>query len=234
MATKNQRIFELDAMRGICILGMVIVHALFDMQDFFGITDFPGIYWFLLDWGGILFIVLSGLCVTLGHHPIRRGLIVFAAGMVCTGVTWAMAELGFASDSMIIRFGILHFLGICMLLSPILLKLPTWTLPFLAVAAVILGYGLDTVVLNDIRWLFPLGLRYPGFSSGDYFPLFPNIGYYIAGLFLGKTLYKKRESLFSKRVGDWKITRFFCFCGRHSLWIYLAHQPILYAIFYLI
>ena len=78
-----------------------------------------------------------------------------------------------------------------------------------------------------MEFLFPLGLLYPGFSSGDYFPLLPNLGYFLLGTVLGRTLYKKKESLLPGINANGPGLRFLCWCGQQSLWIYLLHQPIL-------
>ena len=84
MAEKN-RIWELDAFRGLCILGVIIVHTVFDLQMFDMITtDTPVLFNIIQNYGGLLFVVMSGICVTLGHHSFRRGSIVFAC--VCTGL----------------------------------------------------------------------------------------------------------------------------------------------------
>ena len=63
------RIWELDALRGICILGMVLVHLLYDLGG--SAFDHPVIMVLRLG-GGILFVLLSGLCVTLGRHHVKR------------------------------------------------------------------------------------------------------------------------------------------------------------------
>ena len=77
---QKQRIWELDALRGLCILCVIVVHFLFDLQFFIGL-DFtlPAWFQFIQQYGGILFVVLSGCCATLGSRSFRRGLIVFGA-----------------------------------------------------------------------------------------------------------------------------------------------------------
>lgn len=232
MTNYKQRIFELDALRGFCLIGMLAVHFCMDLQAFSVIKSLSDFFWFIADWGGILFIVLSGICVTLGHHPIRRGMFVLTAGMICTAVTVIMVYFGF-DESVIIRFGILHLLGCCMLLSPLLNRLPKWFLPFLALLLIITGGIVADWRPENIHFLFPLGIRTPGFSSADYFPLLPNLGWFTVGIFLGKTLYAKKETLLPSFPASTFLIRFLCWCGRHSLWIYLLHQPILYGIFYL-
>ena len=73
----------------------------------------------------------------------------------------------------------------------------------------------------------------PDFASSDYFPLHPNLGYFLIGAAIGKTLYRKKESLLPA-LADYGIWKPLCFLGRHSLWVYLLHQPILSGICMLI
>ena len=85
----SRRIWELDALRGLCILGMILVHLVYDIRELYGLADFayPAIFSFVMQWGSVLFLLISGICVTLGHHPVRRGLAVFGCGMLCSLVT---------------------------------------------------------------------------------------------------------------------------------------------------
>ena len=221
--TKN-RIWELDAFRGICILGVVVVHLIFDLVDMYRIIDwdYPDWFMFVKNWGGVLFLLLSGICITLGNHPIRRGLIVFGCGMLCTAVTAVMARLGLISSFLVIRFGVLHCLGLCMVLFPLVHGL----LLTLGLPLVLLGLYFQTLTVN-IPWLFPLGLITSSFRSGDFFPLLPNFGFFLVGAALGKWLYRKKQTLFPKSDPRNSLRRFLCWTGRKSLWIYLAHQPLL-------
>ena len=220
----KKRIWELDALRGICLLGMVVIHILFDLR-----ISLPQPLRLLQDWGGCAFLLLSGVCVTLGHRPIRRGLVVLGCGMLCTLVTWGMHAFGFASGKMIIWFGVLHCLGACMLLWPLFSRSSVPLLGALAGTFVVLGFFLEGLLL-PFPWLIPLGIRYPGFVSADYFPLLPYLGFFLLGAVVGRTLYANKQSLFP----NVRPTRFLCFCGRHSLIIYLLHQPILFGILWLI
>lgn len=228
---KKQRIWELDAFRGICILGMIVVHAVLDVKGF-GSTG-NTLFDFVREWGSLLFILISGICLTLGSHSVRRGLIVFGAGMLCTVVTWGMYKLGMESEGIIIRFGILHCLGICMILAAAIKKAPKILLLILAAVLIYLGFYVKGIA-TDCEYLYPLGIRYEGFFSPDYFPLLPNLGYFIAGMFLGKTLYAKKQSLLPMVKSESAPLRFLSWCGRQSLFIYLLHQPILYGAVYLI
>ena len=228
----RKRIWELDALRGICILGMVAIHAAFDLVDLLQVVSwqFPPLLSFIQNWGGVLFLLISGICATLGSRSVRRGLIVFTCGMIVTAVTIGLYLLGFADQSIIIYFGVLHCLGVCMLPWPLLRQLPNWMLvptglAFAAAGLVLRRYSPDVPAL-----LIPLGFAPGWFSSSDYFPLLPNLGYFLLGAALGRRLYREPVTRFPK-VEDGKMPiRLFCAMGRHSLPIYLLHQPILAAL----
>ena len=222
----TKRIWELDALRGLCILGMVLVHLFYDLRVS-GILEETALLSALLEWGGVVFLLLSGVCVTLGRHHVRRGLLVFLCGMLCTAVTAGMYFLGMAGKGMIIYFGVLHCLGICMLLWGLFSRLPTWLLGVLGAVFTILGLTYVQETLLDIPWLLPLGFMFPGFVTSDYFPLLPNLGFFLLGAVLGRILYRGKATLLPRVDPRWLPLRFLCLCGRHSLWIYLLHQPIL-------
>ena len=228
------RIWELDAFRGLCVLGMIAVHFVYDIVYLYGLVQWhlPEAFLFVQKWGGVLFLLLSGICITLGSRSARRGLIVLAAGLLVSAVTIVMHRFFAFHESVIIRFGVLHCLGICMLLWPLFRKLPWWGLVAVGIPMVILGLWVSGIRI-DISWLYPLGLKVEGFQSADYFPLLPNLGFFLLGAAIGRTAYRKKASLLPDLSGN-PIVRFFTFCGRQSLPIYLLHQPILSGIFYLI
>ena len=225
----KKRVWELDAFRGLCVLGMVIVHFVYDLIDLYALVDWEYPEWFLfvMKWGGLLFILISGICATLGRRSIRRGVIVVLCGLVCTAVTYGMYRFGMAGKGLIIYFGVLHCLGTCMILWWLFKRLPTWLLAVLGIAMAVAGLYLQTRTFNTGLWLMPLGCMPDGFASSDYFPLLPNLGYFLLGGVLGRTLYRKQETLLPKVNENNPVLRFLRLCGRHSLWIYLLHQPVL-------
>lgn len=224
------RIWELDALRGVCILGVVLFHLLFDLQYFLGISlERHLIYDLVGQYGGTIFVVLSGLCATLGRRSFRRGVLVFGCAMGITAVTAGMAALGLSDWSVLISFGVLHLLGISMMLWPLFKKRPVWFLVSAGVPLVVLGYWFRTFCV-EIPWLFPLGLRTENFFSSDYFPLLPHLGWFLLGAALGRTAYREKRTLLPDFPSDAAPVRFFCWCGRQSLFIYLLHQPVLYGL----
>lgn len=169
MEQKRERIWELDALRGFCIVCVIFVHFMFDLVYFLGKqVDFPPLYTFIQQYGGAIFVVLSGCCATLGSRSFRRGVLVFGCGMLITLVTFGMYRMGMAASDVVVKFGVLHLLGVCMMLYPLLKKLPTTALSVLAAAIVAIGYAIQGMRFS-VRWLFPLGFVYPGFTSSDFF-----------------------------------------------------------------
>lgn len=231
----KKRIWELDALRGLCLLGVIAVHLIFDLTVLYRLIHWVRPEWFafLQDWGGTIFLILSGVCVTLGSRSVRRGVIVFGAGMLITAVTYGMYTLGFANRSVVIWFGVLHCLGICMLLWPVFRRCKPWLLALIGSTLAVLGLHFLTMKV-EAQWLFPLGLTYPGFTSGDYFPVLPHLGFFLLGAFIGKTVYAKKQTLLpgvNSRIFPLNALQFM---GRHSLEIYLLHQPVLAGICYLL
>ena len=80
----------LDELRGLDLLSMMLYHGCWDLVNLFGIQadwyyGLPGHLWQQsICW---VFILLSGFCVQLGHHTLRRGAQVFGAGALVTAVT---------------------------------------------------------------------------------------------------------------------------------------------------
>lgn len=231
----KNRIWELDAFRGLCILGVIIVHFVYDLVDLYGLVswEYPVWFSFIKGWGGILFIILSGICVTLGAHSGKRGLIVFACGLLISAVTVGMYLLQLSGKGIIIYFGVLHCLGVCMMLWPLFRRLPWWALLILGIGLAALGFWAENIQVQT-PWLMPLGIKWEGFASSDYFPLLPHLGFFLAGAALGRTVYRKKQTLLPAVNAQNIILRFLQKCGRHSLWIYLLHQPILSGLCYLL
>ena len=236
----RERYHLLDALRGLTLISMIAYHAMYDLVEIYGadvswFRDTPGRVWQQsVCW---TFILLSGFCWNLGKQPLRRGLTVFGGGILVTAVTFLFMP------SQRILFGILTFLGSAMLvqipLSRLLDKLPAW--------AGLAGSALLFILTRDINagfWGFGafrlgavpeslyrgflltfLGFPEPGFWSGDYFSFFPWFFLFLCGYFLYRFLMKSegvRRALSCRIRGlEW--------LGRHSLIIYLLHQPAVMA-----
>ena len=82
--------------------------------------------------------------------------------------------------------------------------------------------------LTTQNWLYPLG--FGNIPSADYFPLLPWLFCFLGGSFIGvwveqgktpRWMYKSRMPVFS-------------WLGRHTLIIYILHQPVIYAVCFLV
>ncbi len=227
---KKKRIWELDVIRGIAIIVVVFIHVVYDLNYIFNVkVDLGPVFDFVQVYGSLVFIILSGICVTLGRHHFKRGLIVFGGGAVISMATIVMAKLNMIHSGAIIYFGILSLLGFSMIAFIPFARMNKYFILFFGIVFALLGIIFNSVTVEN-PYLFPLGLTTNRFSSGDYFPIFPNFGYFLIGSFIGMTAYKSKKTLLPFVSDKNVIVRFFSFLGRQSLWIYLAHQPLAYLV----
>lgn len=241
----EKRYYLLDAVRGVCILGMIIYHTLFDVVAFTGVEVSVSVFNLInivRDFGACCFICLSGICIHFGKKPLKRAVTISAAGLIVSGVTYIfMPELP-------VIFGILTFMGaaafIMILLKRILDKLPAGFFSILCLVLFLLTFeltkhhigffGIEIMPLPEglYRNYFTAFLGFPfyGFASGDYYPVFPWIFMFLFGFFLWNVMKKSRIVL--KILGI--RLRFFEKIGKYSLYIYMAHQPVILGIVYLV
>lgn len=228
----KKRIWELDALRGVFMIAIIFFHLIYDLVYLFGIMELSTplaqkLFQLGNDWGGTPFLLLSGLCATIGSRPAKRAVWVLGGGLIISLVTAGMYLLGFADKGIVIYFGVLHCIGCCMLLWPFFRKVPAPALLILGIALAALGLYMRHHVRVDFPWLLGLGLIPRRFVSSDYFPLLPNFGYFLVGASLGRFLYKDKKTLLPGVNENNPIIRFFSFFGKNSLLIYLLHQPVL-------
>ena len=119
-----------------------------------------------------------------------------------------------------IRYGILHFLSCAD--CPLLQRLPPGVLAVLATAIGLSARHVDAARVGT-GLLLPLGVRYPGFASADYYPLIPYLAVFLLGIIAYKLYYRRRRSLFPFALESPVIAAL----SRNSLKIYLLHQPII-------
>lgn len=203
---------------------MVGIHLIYDMSSLYGWQPGP-LFTGIKQWGGGIFFLISGGCATLGRRPVRRGLVVLGCGLICTAATGALYALGLSDRSILIYFGTLHCLGLCMLLWPVFRLFPPALL--LATGALLAAIGIKLLVqpVPGAFLLLPLGFLPPNFATSDYFPLLPYLGIFLLGTCLGRRLYSHGQSLIPICVP--RPLEFLCVCGRRALPIYLLHQPVL-------
>jgi len=233
----NRRFQTLDTIRGFALVSMILYHACWDLVYMFG-ADWPWYHGFAAHvWQQSIcwtFILLSGFCWALGRRQFQRGLTVFLCGAVITAVTW-----GFMRSNLVFC-GVLTLLGASSMLlvplAPALERLParaglagSFGL-FLLLRDVNAGYlGFEGLRLAALpgelyrdRLTALLGFPPEDFFSTDYFPLLPWFFLFLTGFFLHRLW-----------PGDGREGRripLVTAMGRHSLLIYMLHQPVVYAL----
>jgi len=222
--TSEKRHGEIDLLRSIAIVLMVLFHLVYDLKEFAGVNiNYQDPIWFLVGkTSALLFIFISGLASGFSSSPVKRGLKVLFYGMGITVVTYLSMK------DMYVRFGILHFLGVTMILSTFLYSLSSRMLWVLAASSALLGFWFKELVLETSLFL-PFGLMYREFGSMDYYPLFPYISVTFLGILAYRHLYARRsEPLFAFRINSKQIL----WLSRNSLVIYLVHQPFILLIIF--
>ena len=240
--TKN-RIKILDVLRGLCILLMVYHHAAFliKMEGLFKksvsvrfVTGFidSGIYQFIWFVYVCMFFILAGISSNFSRNNFKRALKVGLAALVVSAATFVIYPQVF------INFGVLHCMCICILIHALLHKTTDKIHIFVYPVLFLLwyfvlgkGYFIDAPNIPVIGWISAvIGFPVYGYSALDYFPLLPWIFIFLFGTKLGIIIK-------ARKFPDWFYefdVKPLSFTGKFPLIIYLAHQPILLGVFYLI
>lgn len=224
MISLPPRVWQIDFSRGIAICLMVSFHLMFDLNYYW---DYPvsylnGFWYYVGKLSAILFTIIAGVSASLSLRHVRRGLVICAWGLLITLATYLLDPQTY------IRFGILHMQGCCMLLySLVKIQRPTY---LAAAGTIVLAAGQWTAQLTGPALLLPLGVTSATFRSLDYYPLLPWAGLFLYGAALGKLIFNVHAPQ-SQPQPFWAQP--FATAGRHSLEIYLLHQPVLVALLYL-
>jgi uncharacterized membrane protein len=216
-------------LRGFAICLMFVYHLTFDLAWFRVIhVDFNRDAFWLAFRAIIvtLFLALVGVSLVLakrahpGPRPFWRRVLLIAG---CAALVSLASYLTFPRT--FITFGILH----CIAVSSVLAR-PLVDRPRVALAAGIAIIALAATVqlpLFDMRWLNWVGMMTHKPSTEDYVPLFPWLGVVLIGVGIGALLPRAQRSL----VAAGRATpAWLAWTGRHSLIIYMVHQPILIGI----
>ncbi|CAN5725528.1 heparan-alpha-glucosaminide N-acetyltransferase [soil metagenome] len=227
----------MDAARGVAIIMMVIYHTTYDLDVLGGysIQSTSGFWMLFADITAGLFLFLVGVSLAIcrartsqtgwrlfGKY-LARGLRVLAYGMILTGV-FLVLDMG------VVAFGILHLIGVSIILA----------YPFLSLrfANLVLGtlifaagqYVLAQDLTSESVWLLPFGVLPEGVMMPDYRPLLPWFGVVLIGLSFGNVVYASglRPAGLANRAP--LLAKPLLPLGRNSLFIYLIHQPIIVAL----
>ena len=244
----NNRFYEIDILRGIAVILMVIYHFFYSLK-YFNILQMPSFFWpqELYRVITILFLSIAGISLSFYASKIKdtkiitkkliiRGIKLFSIGLLITIVTWIYPHHGF------IVFGALHLIGFSTILSiPFLVNAVKQqnkvflTLPLIFGIFVFLLTSFFKKIQGPL-YLAPFGIHPSQFYSLDYEPLFPWFAVILITITLGFFPYpngKRKFSLPLKIHDTPDILKPISFLGRHSLIIYLIHQPIILGILWI-
>jgi uncharacterized membrane protein len=252
MARYADRFWEIDCLRGIAVLLMLLYHFLYDLE-FFGLADIQlrsGLILYAGRFSALLFILISGIALSISHSRAlnkeisRKGAesgrketkndgketekfskyLKRGLKLYLMGLLLTGITWIFLPEEYIV-FGILHFFGVSAVLVYPFLKYGKENLFFS------LFFGLSGFYLKDINFGFSsllwLGFTPENFRTLDYFPILPWFGVLLAGVFLGNFLYATGKRQFEiPYTGKNPLFRLFSRVGQNSLVIYFIHQPI--------
>lgn len=242
---ERQRVKILDILRGGAMILVIAYHVLYDLVFIKGIV-LP--VW-LTPYGpiveavhtGFLWVLfaVSGICSGYSRNLLRRGVGLSFVGFAITVVT-----VLWLPDYAIV-FGVLSCFGGCMILTALCSKvLDAIPWPILTALGILLWivfmdfskgvlhllFTDATFALPNVEYLYPIGIVEKNFYSIDYFPLIPYLFMFWAGRGLYRPISKQQFPKWFYNANcpvlEWM--------GRHSLLIYVVHQPILLALFMLI
>ena len=234
----ESRLWEIDSARGVAILMMIIFHTVFDLSFFaiFPVDAATGFWRYFAYATATLFLLIVGVSLVISHDRtalkvsgfplakkfVLRGAGIFVLGLLVTLATWLYLPQGF------VIFGILHLIGVSVMLSPLFFRLKVWNIPA-GIFCIFTGWFVVSRISlpSPSVLLLPLGIHGPSFWSVDYTPLFPWLGVVLIGMGVGAFLYSGGIRHFALKSLPDLFIRPLSFLGRHSLVIYLVHQPVI-------
>jgi uncharacterized membrane protein len=209
---------------------MVVFHAVFDLRVVFGLTQInyhEGFWFYEGRVAAIIFIVLVGIVSSLicqredSGTALRkncyRGIRLIGLGAVVTLITLILAPEN------AIWFGILHFLGVAVLISIPMCRYK-WVNIILAAVLFAAYYPVKNFFTTSYLGII-FGILPPSFSSFDHYALIPWLGYVLIGIALGNWFYPEGLPLIKRPPT--LPERWLLKAGKRSLWIYFIHQPLL-------
>lgn len=229
------RLAVVDVARGVAIVLMFAFHFCFDL-NYFGLAQFDiyhAPFWrYARATIVTLFLLVAGVSLVLAHAggirwPAvrRRTLQLVAAAVLVSAGSYLLFPRSY------IFFGVLHFIALASLLALPFVRLH-WLALFAGVGLLWVGLGYSSPVFDQplLNWF---GLMTYKPITEDYVPLLPWFGVVLLGIFIGSWLRHASCAPVRWQGAGWPWSAL-GWAGRHSLPLYLLHQPLFFALLYLI
>jgi uncharacterized membrane protein len=223
-----ERYLELDLIRGFAISVMIIFHLLWDLE-YYGISQLDRQFYHYGVYFPPIFFCLVGICLVISAHRktknqlLLRGFIIFLLGIGISILSYLIIP------EKPVTFGVLHCIGLSIILCVFFLKY-SWYNVFLAPVFFAGGYLVNMFPIENPTVIhLAVGLHQSSIYryTVDYFPLLPWFGVFVLGLGIGNLLYKDGIRQFYFPEIHFKPIKAVSWMGKHSLYVYLAHQPII-------
>jgi uncharacterized membrane protein len=229
MAGPLPRLVAIDCVRGLALIAMVVYHIAFDLySDRLIAADVVDDF----GWKALAratagtFLLLVGIGLTLatrnGLNPRRyfRRLGLIAGGAILVSVaTW------WFDPGTFVFFGVLHEIAVASVLALPFLWLPSFVVLVAGAAIIALPFFFASP-LFDLPALWWVGLSTTEPVTVDYVPVFPWLGVVLLGLVAGRVVLAHAATIARFQPKNAAL-RALAFGGRHTLLLYLVHQPLI-------
>lgn len=223
----GSRLPALDLARGIALIGMGVFHFVFDLEYFGALPRGTVMQPFWMVFARLVagsFVFLAGVSLVLAHgQGIRWQPFLRGTGLVSLAALAVSAATFLAMPAFFVFFGILHMIVLGRVLGLAVLRAPVWGLVGLAAVVWWAGLALSHAAF-DTRWLAWIGFSQTQPPSVDLEPLFPWFAPFLLGMAAARL----------GLVPRWQGGGVLVWAGRHSLSIYLIHQPVLLGLLWLV
>ena len=223
----RNRIWELDFLRGVCVLLMIFDHFMFDIGDIFG-----------KEWAAVqgtdFFIGLYERALVYSDSPLRlvtRDIVVWIFALLCgISCSFSRSNLKRGIEVAILLWVLINFIS----------GKDAWRTAVICLAVGIMiiivnefcaaRYAIDEQAFTDNNDWYFIGEWMLGneseFYSADYYPIFPSVGYMLIGAGVAPLLYPEKRSLLPW-LGEYNWHAPFDFWGRIAIWVYVLHQVVI-------
>ena len=226
----------IDGLRGVAIVLMMAYHFTFDLNHFNVVhIDFNHDHFWLSARALIvsMFLGLVGVSLYLANgHGFNRRRYWRRIGVVSLCALAVSVASYIMFPRTMIFFGILHFIVVGSLLGVLFVRF-NWINLVLGGAVLVVGLLAHDPLFNHsaLQWV---GFMTHKPATEDYVPVFPWFGVVLIGIFLGRYIYSDPVPAFARWQDNTPWGRLLTLGGRHSLLIYMLHQPLFIGILYLI
>jgi uncharacterized membrane protein len=221
-----------DAFRGVAIWLMFVYHFSWDLT-YFGFADFqvttdPAWIWFARIIAGTILLVMGISQAIAAERDFVRATFLKRLTIIVACAAGISAATYMVDPNSFIFFGILHHITIASILMLAIIRMQTQNLVILAGVCLLMPLFF-THEIFFAPWLWWVGLSPVSPPTIDYVPLLPWLGISIIGVLIGRTWFTGREP---GALAAWKpsslLSKLIHGAGKHSLLLYMIHQPILF------